>query len=176
MVAVRSIARILAFICKLLAVLYTATACYGILVLLLANCTNAAWVPIRYLENNRFEIFYPFTHTPFLLGDQVGTYFGVLLGMALLYGGFFILLARVFDAFRQIKLFTAKGVSRLTKFYLTNLVAPAIVLLLLIWLKEDIKTYFIIAVLHFFLGIFAFFMAAIFKQGLLLQEEQDLTL
>jgi hypothetical protein len=32
-----------------------------------------------------------------------------------------------------------------------------------------------IALLHLVIGIFAFFMATIFKQGFVLQEEQDLT-
>ena len=31
-----------------------------------------------------------------------------------------------------------------------------------------------VAVIHFFLGVFAYFMAAIFKQGLQIQNEQDL--
>ena len=32
----------------------------------------------------------------------------------------------------------------------------------------------IVAVIHFILGVFAYFLAAIFKQGLQLQKEQDL--
>ena len=31
-----------------------------------------------------------------------------------------------------------------------------------------------VAIIHFFLGVFAYFLAAIFKQGLQLQNEQDL--
>src|SRR5688572_29031527 len=124
MVTARFIARLLAFLCKILGILYLATATYGAAVLLLAKNTNASWVPFRVLENDRFEIFYPFTKEPFLLGDAAGPYFLVLLGMAFLYGGFFLLLARVFDAFQQEKWLTVKSVSRLTRFYVSNLVAP----------------------------------------------------
>jgi hypothetical protein len=48
------------------------------------------------------------------------------------------------------------------------------VILLLVF-RAELFDMIRIGVLHLVIGVFAFFMAAIFKQGLLLQEEQDLT-
>jgi hypothetical protein len=57
-----------------------------------------------------------------------------------------------------------------------NLVVPSLFLIILAIIGHDLRDAIIIVFLHVMIGVFAFFMAAIFKQGLLLQEEQDLTL
>ena len=88
---------------------------------------------------------------------------------------FLWLLSGVFHAFKQVKLFTAKGVVQLSRFYITNLLVPFLFLLLFLLFRNEMSDLLRIILLHVIIGVFAYFMAAIFKQGLLLQEEQDLT-
>jgi hypothetical protein len=91
------------------------------------------------------------------------------------YGVFFLLLSNVFNAFKQPKLFTKYGVSQLKCFYLANITLPWLTILLASIfagkIEEGLEW---VAIIHFFLGVFAYFLAAIFKQGLELQNEQDL--
>jgi hypothetical protein len=94
----------------------------------------------------------------------------------LLYGLFFWLLSDIFKTFRQPKLFTPSGVNRLKRFYVGNLTIPILMLLVLAVSGDEVANLVSVTFLHMILGVFAFFMAAIFQQGLLLQEEQDLTL
>jgi purine-cytosine permease-like protein len=64
---------------------------------------------------------------------------------------------------------------KLSRFYLTNLIVPAAFLVLLAFFGHEIIDILRITLLHLVIGVFAYFMAAIFKQGVHLQEEQDLT-
>jgi Protein of unknown function (DUF2975) len=126
-------------------------------------------------EGTRFEIFYPFTRKPFLLGDYNVPYIVLeFVGMLFFYGMFLLLLSLVFHTFSQAKLFTQEGYNRLKRFYLFNFIVPT-----LGFIGERLNgrvdgTVTTIVLLHFVIGIFAFFLAAIFKQGLTLQMEQDL--
>ena len=56
-----------------------------------------------------------------------------------------------------------------------NLIVPFVFLALIAVFGEEMIDIVRIILLHLVIGVFAFFMAAIFKQGLVLQEEQDLT-
>lgn len=127
------------------------------------------------LETNRFAINFPFTSKHFLLGSEFSiTYVTeMVLGIAL-YGLFFLLLSGVFNAFKQEKLFTDFGIKKLTHFYIFNLVAYPI--LAIIWSCISIEDFPFIAMIiaHLIMGFFILFMNAIFKQGLQLQNEQDL--
>ncbi|WP_337044987.1 DUF2975 domain-containing protein [Emticicia sp. 17c] len=91
-----------------------------------------------------------------------------------LYGLFFLLSSNVFKVFFQPKLFSQWGVRQLQLFYVANLCLPALTIMLasIFSLVDDIAI--ILIVLHFILGVFAYFLSAIFKQGLKLQNEQDL--
>ena len=81
----------------------------------------------------------------------------------------------MFSVFKQPKLFTKYGVNRLKWFYLANIFVPILTILLAtIFAKEKEEGLAWGAIIHFFLGVFAFFFAALFKQGLHLQNEQDL--
>ena len=91
------------------------------------------------------------------------------------YGLFLWLLSGVFHAFKQTKIFTRKGVLQLSRFYMINLIVPFVFLALIAVFGEEMIDIVRIILLHLVIGVFAFFMAAIFKQGLVLQEEQDLT-
>jgi hypothetical protein len=176
MKTVKSIANLLYYLTKIGSILYFLTAAYGAAVVLLARNFAASWVPMKILDNGSFEIYFPFTKTPFLLGDNSTSYFITSLLTVTLYGIFLWLLSDVFNAFRQDRLFTPKSVSRLSRFYIANLTVPIIVLIFLAIFSKDLRDTLVICFLHFIMGVFAFFMAVIFKQGLVLQEELDLTL
>jgi hypothetical protein len=121
-----------------------------------------------------YRINFPFTDQGFLLIERRLDYIAEMIAFLLLYGLFFWLLANIFKTFREPKLFTPTGVRRLTIFYVLNFSIPMIFLVIHIITNYEISTMIIIAFLHFVLGVFAYFMAAIFRQGLHLQKEQDL--
>ena len=171
---VRLTAAILYYVSRFAAFLFLGTAAYATAVVLLSLGTAGSWLPIE-VTDSYFTIFYPFTRKPFLLGDYTLSYLFTYLFTITFYGFFLWLLSGVFYAFRQPKLFTERGVVQLSRFYLTNLVVPFVFLLLLFVFKDEVKDLVRIMFLHLVIGVFAYFMAAIFKQGLVLQEEQDLT-
>jgi hypothetical protein len=122
----------------------------------------------------RFAVLFPFSGPPFLLGDFDGAFIFEMLLLLGLYGLFFWLLGNVFRTFSRPKLFTERGVRDLRYFYLGNWILPGLTTLVLAIVSGvgDVAQAFI--VLHGLLGVFTFFMAAIFQQGLQLQREQDL--
>jgi hypothetical protein len=174
MKSVRIVANILFYLTRVAAVLYLITAAYSLVIIVLLGLGSHA--PMH-TDNGRFEIYYPFTKTIFLLGDYSGSYLTMMILVISFYGVFLWLLSNVFNAFRQLKLFTPKGVMRLSRFYITNLTVPVICLIAaMLFYREAVSDVMMLTFLHLIIGIFAFFMAAIFRQGLVLQEEQDLTL
>jgi hypothetical protein len=175
MKTVRFVANLLFYFSRIGAIIFMLTALYAGIVILLFQYASNPGVPMTVLENGSFQIFYPFTNTPFLLGDYTTTYLVISLATIIFYGIFLWLLSGVFLAFRQEKLFTRKGVMRLSRFYITNLTVPVLLLVLLALFGQELTDIIRITFLHLLIGVFAFFMAAIFRQGVLLQEEQDLT-
>jgi hypothetical protein len=176
MKTVRITANILFYTTRIVALLFLFTAVYAFIILLLSLHTHTSGLPIKVEGDDHFIIFYPFTKIPFLAGDHTTSYLIISTATVALYGLFLWLLSNVFRAFKQDRLFTSKNVLRLKRFYLFNLALPIIYLIILAILSHEIRDATIIVFLHLMIGVFAFFMAAIFKQGLLLQEEQDLTL
>lgn len=174
MKSVRIVANILYYLTRVAAIIYVVTAVYMLIVLLLS--VSGAAAPIN-VEDDRFEIYYPFTTRPFLLGDYTGPFLVTMILLISFYALFLWLLSNVFKTFRQARLFTQASVKRLSRFYVTNFTLPALSLIAaILFYQEAAGDIAMITFLHIVIGIFAFFMAAIFKQGLLLQEEQDLTL
>lgn len=173
---VRFIAGILYYLSKVLAILIFAVAAYAAVVLLLHLNNPDGPLPVKIFNNERFVIFYPFTQTPFLLGDYTASYLVSNLLTITFYGLFLWLLAGVFHAFKQQKIFTRKGMLQLSVFYIVNLIVPFLFVALLFVFGQEVLDIVRIILLHLVIGVFAFFMSAIFKQGLLLQEEQDLTI
>ncbi|RZJ46549.1 MAG: DUF2975 domain-containing protein [Flavobacterium sp.] len=154
---------------RLLAIIYFTLAAYSAFALITGCFLN-------FTENGKyFQICYPFTNHALMLGDYNVPYIVFeFLSPLSLYGLFFLLISNVFKIFFQPKLFTQNGINHLRRFYLTNLFAPGITIFiasLFVSLDNEVA---IFIVLHFMLGIFAYFLAAIFKQGLNLQNEQDL--
>src|SRR5215213_7620202 len=118
MKSVRIVANILYYLTRVAAVLYLVTAAYTLVVVLLS--ASGASAPLH-AADGRFEIYYPFTTKPFLLGDYNSSYLTMMVLFISFYGVFLWLLSNVFNAFRQPRLFTSKSVVRLSRFYITNL-------------------------------------------------------
>ena len=166
---VKIISTVLFYITRFAAILYLATTFYSLVSLL------TEWSLIV-KEDGNFAVCFPFTETPFLVGENNWAYkiFNFLIPIGF-YGIFFLLLSNVFTAFKQPKLFTQYGVNQLKWFYLANIFMPSLTILLAsIFAGEIEEGLEWVAIIHFFLGVFAYFLAAIFKQGLQLQNEQDL--
>ncbi|MWB95497.1 DUF2975 domain-containing protein [Flavobacterium sp. GA093] len=163
------VSKILFYITRFLAFVYFTLAGYSLLAL------ATGW-SLRFKDNGKyFQVCYPFTEKPLMLGDYNIPYiiFDFLAPLSL-YGLFFLLISNVFKVFFQPKLFTQNGIDHLRRFYLANLLLPSITIFLaslFVPLDNEVS---IFIVLHFMLGVFAYFLAAIFKQGLNLQNEQDL--
>jgi hypothetical protein len=152
---------------------------YGLLglyvggVLLLSRVTSN--LPLE-IHDGGFTIFYPFTRTPFFLGDYEQSFIITSLVAIFIYALFLWWLGEVFNAFRGVRLFTRQNVLRLWRFCMLNLAAPVLAILLLVIIGQSYSNAIMIALLHILLGVFTFFIVTIFKQGLELQEEQDLIL
>ena len=88
------------------------------------------------------------------------------------YGIFFWLLSNVFHSFKQEPLFTKQDVDSLIAFTVANVLIPFSVA----WgiFRNDGDAAVVIIALHLILGVFSYFMTAIFQQGFSLQREQDL--
>lgn len=166
---VRIISTGLFFITRILAVPYIATTIYLIIIFVFRPSF------LNIIEGGRrFEVFYPFTQTPYLIGYNETFYIAEMIAFIGLYGIFFWLLGTVFQTFREKKLFSLRAVKRLKTFYLVNFLVPLPILILHVVFSYEIVTTIFFSLLHAVLGVFTYFMAAIFKQGLHLQNEQDL--
>lgn len=167
--AVKILSKILFYLARLLAAIYLGSAFHSMIAL------ATGW-SLVYRENAKFfSVCFPFTQTPFLTGDNNFAYmvFGFLVPMSL-YGVFFLLLSNVFKVFFQARLFTENHIKHLRWFYLANLILPTVVTLLSRIFSEVDEIAGVLIGLHFLIGIFTYFLAAIFKQGVHLQNEQDL--
>lgn len=165
----RIISAFLFYLVRIISLFYFATTLYIIIV------TSLKTTALRILENNRFAVCYPFTNKNFILGSEYNLAYIIEMVVTLaFYSLFFFGLSNVFKAFKQTKLFTCKGVFHLKVFYITNLlIAPIVFGIISIQPKEDFP-YLAMIVAHAIIGIFAFFIAAIFQQGVNLQTDQDL--
>lgn len=168
----RPLATILFYFTRILALPYLATAVYSIITF--AFNTSALHVTE---DGNvkRFVIDYPFTNVRFLLGDEYSVfYITEMIAFIGLYGIFFWTLGNIFKTFRQEKIFTAEAVRRLKTFYLLNFLVPLFFLIVHVIIGYEVATVLTLSLLHATLGVFAYYMAVIFSQGLKLQDEQDL--
>lgn len=167
---VKIISTILFYTTRIAAIAYTLVTMYALVSLI------TEWNYITKDNGVNFAICYPFTETQFLLGENNWGYklFEFLIPMAS-YGMFFFLVSNVFNAFKQPKLFTEYGVNQLKWFCLANIFVPSIIIFLALIFTGHIEHGLEwAAVIHFFLGVFAYFFYAIFRQGFKLQNEQDL--
>lgn len=166
---VRVLASFLYVLTKIAAFFYLLTAVYA-----LVNCLFEGPF-FEKMELNRFAINFPFTTQHFLLGSEYTLAYvsEMVLGLAL-YGLFFWVLSNVFKTFKQERLFTKQGLKNLKRFYQFNLLLyPVVIVIWTLFSIEDFP-FFAMIIAHAIMGIFIFFMAAIFEQGVNLQSEQDL--
>jgi hypothetical protein len=170
----RVVAGVLYVISLFAALFYILTALYAAFVIVIHGWRGTSL--FNEIEDNQFTIDYPFTDVPFLIGSNTPLFLWMLVVIFAGYGVFAVLIGRVFTIFRQDKLFTASAVRRLRYFYLANFIVPPAVLAVNLFFTKDVQDLVIISILHAVIGVFAWLMAAIFKQGLALQEEQDHTL
>ncbi|WP_374464497.1 DUF2975 domain-containing protein [Chryseobacterium sp.] len=163
------IARILFYICSVLSVGYLITVLYSLICLI----TDFSVTP--YGDGKYLHINYPFTEKTFLNIDNSYPYIIFsFLSVLITYGIFFWLAARVFRVFFQQKLFTQDNIRQLTRFYLYNIFIPLPLVIIASFFVEVESIIWGLVFIHFMLGIFCLFLANIFKQGLHLQNEQDL--
>lgn len=127
-------------------------------------------------QRSRFEVFYPFTQHPYLRGEYNGGYMLMFLMILGLYAFFFFLVGNVFTVFTQTKLFTAYGIRQLKRFYVGNLVLPPLSVVVISLFYSIDSPAEILLTLHMLLGVFTYFLAAIFSEGVNLQNEHDLIL
>lgn len=166
---IKKISKALFYVTRTVAFFYVLTAIFGFV-------SVAFKTPNFELTNNaeNFQINFPFSHTPFLVGQNTpSAILEMILGI-LLYGLFFWLLSNVFTAFAQSKLFTEKNVKTLQFFYLANFIIPILISLFSLITQSYGVSFWMVLFLHILLGTFIYFMTIIFKQGLHLQNEQDL--
>ncbi|WP_316802907.1 DUF2975 domain-containing protein [Pedobacter nototheniae] len=164
----RIISRILFYFSRTMGLGYLVTTLYSIL------CLLTGWFILPY-KDNYIHINLPFTQTAFLNLELNMPYiiFSFLLPLTL-YSAFFWLASNVFRVFTQPKLFTEESLKQLRLFYIFNLFPPIVLAIIASFFVSVESAVWILVVVHFVLGIFAYFLAAIFKQGLDLQKDQDL--
>ncbi|MEG0926232.1 DUF2975 domain-containing protein [Chryseobacterium sp.] len=163
------ISKILFYICSLL------SAGYLIMVLYSLVCLITGFAITPYKEGQFLHINFPFTEQPFLNIENNYPYilFSFLL-VLISYGIFFWLSAKVFRVFFQSTLFNRENILQLKKFYLYNIFIPLPLVIIASFFVEVESIVWGLVFIHFMLGIFCLFLANIFKQGLHLQNEQDL--
>jgi len=176
MKTVRITARILTVLMRIVALGYLFFAAYpafGLLLQWLGLRSAASFIRLDD-GGTRFEVLIPFTGIgeTFMLGYYQGWYIAKMLTLITSYGIFFWLLSNVFHAFAHKPLFTKQAVERLTAFTVANVLIPFSVA----WgiFRNDGDAAVVIIALHLILGVFSYFMTAIFQQGFSLQREQDL--
>ncbi|AZB25462.1 DUF2975 domain-containing protein [Chryseobacterium bernardetii] len=163
------ISRILFYICSILSAGYLITSLYALL------CLTTGFSVTPYGNGKYLHINYPFTQQPFLNIEDNYPYIIFSFMLVLIpYGIFFWLSAKVFRVFFQPKLFTKDHILQLMRFYLFNIFIPLPLVIIASFFVEVENIIWGLVFIHFMLGIFCLFLANIFKQGLHLQNEQDL--
>ena len=162
-------AKIASILGRIMAIGYISTALYSLL------CLATKLFVTPYGEGQFMHINFPFSQTPFLNIDNNAAYIicSFLLPI-ILYGIFFWLVANLFSVFSKPKLFTILNLLQLKRFYLFNWLVPFPALIISSFFVETESIVWLLATIHGILGVFAWMVAAIFKQGLQLQNEQAL--
>lgn len=127
--------------------------------------------------NNEFSMGIPFTDS-FIRSEFS---FTILMGLKifmLYYGIFFYLLRTIFKAFSQNNvIFTKKTIDYIKKFAWLNLLLPPLGIIAAYFIKSGVDFETIMqGGLLILLGIFSLFVVAVFKEGIILQQETDLTI
>lgn len=147
---------------------------YGIfLVLIIISLVSNNFV---ITETNELQIHIPFT-SAMIKGANDPLTFIAILCFIIFYASFFLVLSFIFKTFSAEKLFTQEAIKYLKWFTIINLIIPLAYVIIGFLINNTITLDDVTpALLHIGLGIFATFIATIFKQGFILQEENELTI
>ena len=169
MKTVKIISKVLFYLSRGFAFMYAFSVFYAVF------CLTTKWALEISEEKGTFNILFPFTKQPIFLGDYNLIYILFDFMMILvLYTVFFVFLSEVFKIFTRERLFTAYAVKKMKWFYLYNLIVPPAVIIITLILSDPDPDGILFLVLHFIIGVFAYFFSEIFKQGVNLQRDQDL--
>jgi len=163
-------------ICKILFYITLFLGLFYLLIVLYASiCLLTGWSINPYGEGRFLHINYPFSQKPFLNVDNNAAYklFSFLLPLSF-YTLFFLQASQVFKVFTKTKLFTVPHLAQLKRFYWLNLLFPVLGVIEASFFVAIEGSIALLVGVHFILGIFTFLLAEIFRQGLKLQNEQDL--
>ncbi len=128
------------------------------------------------IDTNYFQLSIPFTNS-IIKGAYHISNFIAIVSFFLFYTVFFYLLSLIFKTFKAERLFTNRAIIHLKWFTLLNLIFPIFHIIIDSIYNSHLSTDDLIAtLLHIGLGVFASFIATIFKLGYRLQEENDLTI
>jgi len=128
-------------------------------------------------SDNQFSISIPFTGS-LIQGEYNTAIFVALIAFMMFYGIFFYLLRAIFKAFSHEKvIFTKKTINRIRQFAWLNIFLPPLGIIAVYFIRNWIDFETIMqGGLLVLLGIFSLFVIAVFKEGIILQEETDLTI
>lgn len=164
----KSVSAILFYSARLITIGYTIFILFVIISLITHNFVIT--------DNNDMEMQIPFS-TAVIKGDFTSMTLIAMLGFLIFYGVFFFMLSLIFKTFSAEKLFTEKAIKHLKWFTILNLVLPFVYPISAIILKNRISMDDLApGLLHIGLGIFAWFIVAIFRLGFTIQEENELTI
>jgi len=127
-------------------------------------------------DTNNMEMHIPFSNAV-IKGNFTPVTLIAMLGYLIFYGIFFFVLSLIFKTFSAEKLFTEKAIKHLKWFTILNLILPFVYPISAIILKNSVSIDDLIpGLLHIGLGVFAWFIVAIFRLGFTIQEENELTI
>ncbi|WP_106790989.1 DUF2975 domain-containing protein [Aquimarina sp. Aq78] len=128
------------------------------------------------ISDNNFQIKIPFTDSVIKGAYEINTLVSIIV-FFFFYTSFFYALSLVFKTFKAETLFSKNAIKHLTYFTIINLFFPVLYgsIQLLIFQGGNFNDLYAVF-LHIILGVFALFIATIFKQGVQLQEENELTI
>ena len=158
---VQLISKILHFVCRVLLVLYGLTFLHALIAIVFKTSS------LNIIEEGkRFEIYYPLCKVSFLIGYFEKGYiiFGFLMILGL-YAFFFNLLGNFFKAFSSKKLFIEQNHKYMIWFSYANLGLPILAIILASFSFPITREIQVLGALHVLLGVFAYFLSAIFNQG-----------
>ncbi|WP_024768315.1 DUF2975 domain-containing protein [Aquimarina macrocephali] len=147
---------------------------YGVFLLFIAFAmvTNS----FLNISGNNFQIKIPYTDSVIKGVYEINTFASIIV-FFFFYASFFYVLSLVFETFKAETLFSKNAIKHLTYFTIINLFFPVLYgsIQLLIFQGGNFNDLYAVF-LHIILGVFALFIATIFRQGVQLQEENELTI
>lgn len=128
--------------------------------------------------DDQFQISVPFFSELYIKGFHTQNTIISITAILLYSSLFFYALSLILKSFKSDKLFTEKAIRQLNFFSILNLVAFPILYLFIHFVLVKKSTYSGIhnLILSIILGLFVLFIAAIFKRGVKVQRENDLTI